>query len=114
MSSHWTIESAKQAIAAKRISARELAAEHYNRIGPRNPDINASPALRQDRASPQAEKMAALVAAGNPLPPLAGVPIAIKDTISTKGTPTTCGSKILERYVPPYDATTVTRLEAAG
>jgi aspartyl-tRNA(Asn)/glutamyl-tRNA(Gln) amidotransferase subunit A len=55
-----------------------------------------------------------MVAAGKPLPPLAGVPIAIKDVISTLGVKTTCGSKILERYVPPYDATAVERLEKAG
>jgi aspartyl-tRNA(Asn)/glutamyl-tRNA(Gln) amidotransferase subunit A len=54
------------------------------------------------------------VAAGKPLPALAGVPIAVKDVISTRGVRTTCGSKILNNYVPPYDATAVTRLEAAG
>ena len=48
------------------------------------------------------------------MPPLAGVPIAIKDVLSTRGVRTTCGSKILENYVPPYDATAVARLEAAG
>src|SRR5208282_2346458 len=55
-----------------------------------------------------------MVAEGKPLPPLAGVPIAIKDTISTRGLRTTCGSKILENYIPPYDCTAVARLEAAG
>jgi aspartyl-tRNA(Asn)/glutamyl-tRNA(Gln) amidotransferase subunit A len=54
------------------------------------------------------------VAAGKPLPSLAGVPLAIKDTISTRGVRTTCSSKILENYIPPYDATAVARLEAAG
>jgi aspartyl-tRNA(Asn)/glutamyl-tRNA(Gln) amidotransferase subunit A len=111
---NWTIQSAKAAISEKRISVRELASEHYTRIDARNSDLNAFLALSQDRAYAQADKIDALIAAGKPLPPLAGVPIAIKDTISTKGTPTTCGSKILERYVPPYDATAVTRLEAAG
>jgi aspartyl-tRNA(Asn)/glutamyl-tRNA(Gln) amidotransferase subunit A len=114
MSPHWTIETAKAAIAGKKISARELAAEHYTRIRARNPELNAFLALSQDRAYAQADKIDALVAAGKPLPPMAGVPIAIKDTISTRGTTTTCGSKILEHYVPPYDATAVTRLEAAG
>ena len=55
-----------------------------------------------------------LIAAGKPLPPLAGVPIAIKDVISTRGITTTCGSKILENYVPPFDATAIERLDAAG
>jgi len=55
-----------------------------------------------------------MVAAGKPLPPLAGVPLAIKDTISTRGVRTTCSSKILDNYIPPYDATAVIRLEAAG
>ena len=55
-----------------------------------------------------------MIAKGDALPPLAGVPIAIKDVISTRGVVTTCGSKILETYVPPYDATAVERLESAG
>src|SRR5262249_5498191 len=53
-------------------------------------------------------------AAGEPLGPLAGVPLALKDVIVTRGIPTTCGSKILEGWVPPYDATIVTRMRAAG
>jgi aspartyl-tRNA(Asn)/glutamyl-tRNA(Gln) amidotransferase subunit A len=111
---NWTIDSAKEAIAGKRISARELAAEHYKKIEKRNPELNAFLALSPDRAYAQADKIDALVAAGKPLPVLGGVPIAIKDTISTRGIRTTCGSKILEHYVPPYDATAVTRLEEAG
>jgi aspartyl-tRNA(Asn)/glutamyl-tRNA(Gln) amidotransferase subunit A len=111
---NWTIDSAKQAIAGKKISVRELAAEHYKKIEARNPELNAFLALSQERAYAQADKIDALVAAGKPLPALGGIPIAIKDTISTRGVRTTCGSKILEHYVPPYDATAVTRLEAAG
>src|ERR1700687_1403227 len=49
-----------------------------------------------------------------PLPPLGGVPVGIKDVMSTRGVRTTAGSKILEKYIPPYDCTAVTRLEAAG
>jgi len=56
----------------------------------------------------------AAVAKGQPLPPLAGVPVATKDVISTRGVRTTCGSKILENYTPPYDATAIERLESAG
>jgi aspartyl-tRNA(Asn)/glutamyl-tRNA(Gln) amidotransferase subunit A len=111
---HWTIESARGAIAAKKISARELASEHYKRIEARNPELNAFLALSPERAFAQADKIDAMVAEGKPLPAMAGVPIAIKDTISTRGIATTCGSKILEHYVPPYDATAVARLEQAG
>ena len=110
----WTIESAREAIAGKKMSARELATEHYKRIEARNPELNVFLALSPERAFAQADKIDAMVKAGKPLPSMAGVPIAIKDTISTRGTTTTCGSKILEHYVPPYDATAVTRLEAAG
>jgi aspartyl-tRNA(Asn)/glutamyl-tRNA(Gln) amidotransferase subunit A len=110
----WTIDTVKAALAAKQISARELAAEHYRRIDARNPELNAFLTLSRDRAYAQADGIDALVAGGKALPPLAGVPMAIKDVISTRGVRTTCGSKILENYVPPYDATAVARLEAAG
>jgi aspartyl-tRNA(Asn)/glutamyl-tRNA(Gln) amidotransferase subunit A len=114
MATHWTIEGVKEGLAAKKVSARELAAEHYKRIAARNPELNAFLELSEERAYAQADRVDALVAAGKPLPPLAGVPIAIKDVLSTRGVRTTCGSKILEHYVPPYDATAVERLEAAG
>src|SRR5258707_5738050 len=114
MASNWTIDGVKDSLNAKKISARELAADFYKRIEARNAELNAYLALSPERACAKADKIDALVAAGKPLPPLGGVPIAIKDVISTRGTVTTCGSKILEHYVPPYDATAVTRLEAAG
>jgi aspartyl-tRNA(Asn)/glutamyl-tRNA(Gln) amidotransferase subunit A len=114
MSKNWTIDSVKEALAAKKISARELAAEHYKRIEARNPQLNAFLTLSEERAYTRADRVDALIAAGKPLPPLAGVPIALKDVLSTRGVRTTCGSKILEHYVPPYDATAVARLDAAG
>jgi len=114
MTTTGTIDAVKSALAAKQISARELTAEFYKRIAARNSELNAYLALSPERAFGQADKIDALVAAGKPLPPLAGVPVAIKDVLSTNGTTTTCGSKILENYVPPYDATAVTRLEQAG
>ena len=55
-----------------------------------------------------------MAAEGKPLPPLGGVPVGIKDVMSTRGVRTTAGSKILEEYIPPYDCTAVARLEAAG
>jgi aspartyl-tRNA(Asn)/glutamyl-tRNA(Gln) amidotransferase subunit A len=114
MAVNWTIEGVREALAAKRVSARELAGEFYKRIEARNPELNAFLALSQERAYTQADRVDAMVAAGRSLPPLAGVPIAVKDVISTRGIKTTCGSKILEKYVPPYDATAVERLERAG
>jgi aspartyl-tRNA(Asn)/glutamyl-tRNA(Gln) amidotransferase subunit A len=114
MSTSWTIDGVREALAAKKISARELTADFYARIAARNRELNAYLALSPERARRQTERIDALVAEGKALPPLAGVPVAIKDVISTRGTKTTCGSKILQKYVPPYDATAVERLEAAG
>jgi len=114
MAANWTIDGVKAALAAKKVSARELTAEFYRNIAEQNAGLNAYLALSPERARRQAENMDALVAAGGELPALAGVPVAVKDVISTRGTTTTCGSKILENYVPAYDATAVERLEAAG
>src|SRR5713226_87820 len=114
MASNWTIDGVKTALAAKKVSARELTADFFKNIDAKNSELNAYLALSPERAYAQADKIDALVAVGKPLPPLAGVPIAVKDVLSTRATTTTCGSKILEHYVPPYDATAVTRLEAAG
>jgi aspartyl-tRNA(Asn)/glutamyl-tRNA(Gln) amidotransferase subunit A len=110
----WTISSVRSALGAKKISARELATEFFTRIDAQNPTLNAYLTLSPERAYAQADKIDALIAAGKPLPPLAGVPIGIKDVLSTRGIRTTCGSKILENHFPAYDATAVERLESAG
>jgi aspartyl-tRNA(Asn)/glutamyl-tRNA(Gln) amidotransferase subunit A len=114
MAETWTVSSVRDSIAARKISARELTADFYRRIASRNGELNAYLTLSEERAYAQADKIDQLCAAGSPLPPLAAVPIAIKDVISTRGVRTTCGSRILENYIPPYDATAVERLEAAG
>src|SRR6201990_1058827 len=114
MPTTWTIDSVKSALAGKKISARELAADHFSRIAAKNPQLNAFLALSEERAYAQADRVDALVAAGKPLPPLAGVPVAVKDVLSTRGVTTTCGWKILQHSTPPYDATAVARLENAG
>jgi aspartyl-tRNA(Asn)/glutamyl-tRNA(Gln) amidotransferase subunit A len=114
LTTEWTIDEVRTALTARKISARELTAEFYKRIEARNPELNAYLALSPERANRQADKVDGLIAAGKPLPPLAGVPVAIKDVISTRGITTTCGSKILQNYVPPFDATAVERLDAAG
>src|ERR1700733_14763957 len=110
----WTISAVRDALRTKEISARELTKDFFARIENRNRQLNAFLALSIDRAYAQADRIDALIAKGDALPPLAGVPIAIKDVISTRGVTTTCGSRILETYVPPYDATAVERLERAG
>ncbi|MGB9067135.1 MAG: Asp-tRNA(Asn)/Glu-tRNA(Gln) amidotransferase subunit GatA [Candidatus Acidiferrales bacterium] len=110
----WTIPAIRSALKARKISARELTSEFYGRIDRRNPELNAFLTLSPERAFAQADRVDAAVARGDELPLLAGVPIAIKDVISTLGIRTTCASKMLETYVPPYDATAVERLDAAG
>src|SRR2546426_9689094 len=112
--SAWTIQSVREAIAAKNVSARELAAEFYKRIQEHNPLLNAFLTLCPDRASTQAQRIEGCAEENTPLPPLAGVPVAVKDVITPPGIRPTCGSKILENHTPAYDATAVERLEAAG
>ena len=114
MATNWTIAGVHSALRAKKISARELAKEFYARIESRNTQLNAFLALSPERAYAQADRVDAAIARSDTLAPLAGVPIAVKDVISTRGIRTTCGSKILENYIPPYDATAIERLEAAG
>jgi len=110
----WTIPEVRAALDARKISARELVADFYARIEKRNAELNVYLALSPERAYAQADRIDAAMAAGDALPALAGVPLAVKDVISTHGIPTTCGSRILAGYKPPYDATAVTRLEQAG
>jgi len=114
MKKNLTIDGIKHALTSKRLSARELTTDFFIKINARNPQINAYLELSPERAYAQADKIDSLVAAGKPLPPLGGVPVAVKDVLSTRGITTTCGSKILRNYVPPYDATAVARLEEAG
>jgi aspartyl-tRNA(Asn)/glutamyl-tRNA(Gln) amidotransferase subunit A len=109
-----TIESARSAIAEKRVSASGLVEQFYSKIRAENPEINAYLALSKDRAFAQAKQIDDLVSKSAPLPPLAGVPLGIKDVMVTKGVRTTAGSKILQNFIPPYDCTAVTKLEAAG
>ncbi|HEY0703076.1 MAG TPA: Asp-tRNA(Asn)/Glu-tRNA(Gln) amidotransferase subunit GatA, partial [Candidatus Acidoferrales bacterium] len=110
----WSIARVHEALGSKRISARELTADFYGRIEAENPGLNAYLSLSPERAYAQADRVDAAIAKGEPLKGLAGVPVAIKDVLSTTGVPTTCGSKMLKDYIPPYDATAVSRLDAAG
>ena len=114
MMDNLTIDGVREGLAARKFSARELTAEYLARIAAKNAGLNAYLTLAEERALAQADKIDTAIFAGEDLPILAGVPIAVKDVISTRGVRTTCGSKILENYVPPFDATVVERLEAAG
>ena len=109
-----TIRSIRSGLESGAIKATVLAEQHYDRIAAENPEINCYLALSRDRALGQAERIDAMAARGDPLPALAGVPVGIKDVLAMRGVPATAGSKILEGYIPPYDATAVARLEAAG
>jgi aspartyl-tRNA(Asn)/glutamyl-tRNA(Gln) amidotransferase subunit A len=109
-----TIDAARSAIQERRITALSLLEEHYARIQSKDGEIGAYLTLSKERALEQADRIDRLAAEGKPLPPLAGVPVAIKDVMSTRGIRTTAGSKSLEKYIPPYNCTAVARLEAAG
>ncbi len=109
-----TIVALREEIAAGRAKAADLAASYYQRIEQINPQLNVYLSLSKERALEQAQRVDAMAAKGDPLPALAGIPVGIKDVLVMKGAPATAGSKILQGYHPPYDATTVARLEAAG
>jgi aspartyl-tRNA(Asn)/glutamyl-tRNA(Gln) amidotransferase subunit A len=109
-----TIDSARAAIQEGKTTATALANAFYAKIEKDDPPIGAFLTLSKERALQQAERMDALAAKGEPLPPLGGVPVGIKDVMATRGVRTTAGSRILGNYVPPYDCTAVARLEAAG
>ncbi len=98
----------------KQASAEEICHAHLKRIEEQDPRLRAYITVSAERALAQAKRMDRLVAAGTALPALAGVPVAVKDAIVTRGVRTTCASKILENYIPPYDSTAVERLESAG
>lgn len=109
-----TIDAVRSSIQERHTTALALAEAHYARIKETDGGIGAFLTLCRDRALAQADRIDRMAAEGKPLPPLAGLPIAIKDVMSTRGVRTTAGSKMLEQYIPPYDCTAVVRLESAG
>jgi aspartyl-tRNA(Asn)/glutamyl-tRNA(Gln) amidotransferase subunit A len=109
-----TIDSVRNAVQSRDTTAFSIAEAHYSRIQQEDEQIGAYLTLCKDRALEQADRMDRMAAEGKVLPPLGGVPVAIKDVMSTRGVRTTAGSKILDNYIPPYDCTAVARLEAAG
>src|SRR6266849_3022781 len=109
-----TIDSTRAAVQERKTTALALAEAHYVRIQKEDGQIGAFLTLCKERALEQAARIDRIAAEGKPLPPLGGVPVAIKDVMSTRGVRTTAGSKILGHYTPAYDCTAVARLEAAG
>jgi aspartyl-tRNA(Asn)/glutamyl-tRNA(Gln) amidotransferase subunit A len=109
-----TLAELREGIAAGRIKSADLASSYYDRIAEINPDLNIYLSLTKERALEQAARVDDAAAKGDPLGPLAGVPVGIKDVLVVRGASATAGSKILKGYQPPYDATAVNRLEAAG
>ncbi len=102
------------AIASGEVSAVEVAQAHLDRIAAVDARLHAFLHVDADGALAQAAAVDARRSSGEPLGPLAGVPLALKDVMAQKGVPTTCGSKILEGWRPPYDATVTARLKLAG
>ncbi|HZM34422.1 MAG TPA: Asp-tRNA(Asn)/Glu-tRNA(Gln) amidotransferase subunit GatA [Burkholderiales bacterium] len=108
-----TVAELSAALAAKQVSSLELTEAFLERIGRLNAVLNAFITVEPERSLAQARAADALRARGD-AGPLAGIPIAIKDVYCTKGQRTTCGSRMLEKFVSPYDAHVVERLERAG
>jgi aspartyl-tRNA(Asn)/glutamyl-tRNA(Gln) amidotransferase subunit A len=103
-----------EAVRTKQRSAREVVDEHLGRIDERETELHAFNLVLADEARAAASAIDDRIAAGEAPGPLAGVPVALKDNFATRGIPTTCSSLILEGWRPPYDATVVERLRAAG
>jgi aspartyl-tRNA(Asn)/glutamyl-tRNA(Gln) amidotransferase subunit A len=109
-----TFSEIREDILSGRVKATDLARIYYDRIEKINGRLNVYLSMTKERAFAQATKVDHAASKGDPLGPLAGIPVGIKDVLVTRGAPSTAGSKILKGYLPPYDATAVAKLEAAG
>lgn len=101
-------------LAKKAISSEELTASVYSRIKALKTPVNAFITLTEELSYAQAKAVDARRSSGETLSPLAGIPIAVKDNICTKGIRTTCASRMLSDFVPPYQATVMEKLSRAG
>ena len=109
-----TISAWRQRLLSGEISSRELVDQHLKRIEASESSLNVYVEVTADRARSEASRIDEARAAGESLGSLAGIPLAIKDNLCTQGVRTTCASRMLERFVPPYEATVTERLWASG
>lgn len=109
-----TISEHRTRLAERQLTAVQAVERSLAAITAGDEAVHAFLTLCPERAQEQAKRVDAMADRGETLPALAGVPIAVKDVLSTRGVRTTCGSRVLANYVPEYDATVVQRLEAAG
>ena len=110
---YQTVTRMSRALAEREVSSVELTEEHLERIAALDPSIGAYLAVTPDTARAQAAEADRRIAQGD-AGPLTGIPLQLKDNLSTRGIATTCASLMLEGYTPPYDATVTTRLAEAG
>ena len=109
-----TISAWRQQLQSGEVSSRELVDQHLKRLESSEPSLNAFVEVTADQARAEASRIDEARAAGETLGPLAGLPLAIKDNLCTKGVRTTCSSRMLEQFVPPYESTVTERLWQAG
>jgi len=109
-----TITQALRELASKKLTCVDLVSACFERIRAHDGEVHAFLELNEGQALQQAEEVDRKIKKGEPLASLAGIPIAIKDSIATEGLATSAASKILENYVPPYNATVIERLKEAG
>ena len=107
-------KSLRDEINSKSASVYELVNDLFLKIDSKDPDINSYICTTKDNATKQAKNIDKLIEMGIELPPLAGMPIAIKDNICTKGVVTSCASKMLKSFVAPYESTASSKLWSSG
>ena len=109
-----TISAWRQRLQSGEVSSCELVEDHLNRLEAAEPSLHAYLEVTAERARSDARRIDEARAAGEDLGPLAGLPLAIKDNLCTRGVRTTCASRMLDQFVPPYESTVTERLWRAG